>query len=97
MKIMPCPLNGPRNISEFVCAGEVVPAPDPAQASDAEWADYVFMRTNPAGTVLEWWMHVPTAYWFIAERDTRTDRILRTFPANEMFRERVTFTPGGEP
>ena len=22
MKIMPCPLNGPRNISEFVCGGE---------------------------------------------------------------------------
>ena len=38
MKIMPCPLNGPRNISEFVCAGEVVEMPEPNRADDAEWA-----------------------------------------------------------
>ena len=34
MKIMPCPLNGPRNISEFVCGGEVLDMPDPATGSD---------------------------------------------------------------
>ena len=57
MKIMNCPLNGPRNISEFVCGGEVeaMPAPD---APDAEWADYVFLETRtPAEVVREWWMH----------------------------------------
>ncbi len=29
MKLMHCPLNGPRNISEFVCGGEVREEPDP--------------------------------------------------------------------
>lgn len=90
MKIMVCPLNGPRNISEFVCAGEVVamPAPD---AADAAWADYVFLHDNRAGIVREWWMHVPTAFWFIAERDTRSDEILRTYAASELFSKRMDF------
>jgi sarcosine oxidase subunit delta len=78
MKIMHCPLNGPRNIAEFVCAGEVRDMPDPAACSDAAWADHVFMHANPAGEVVEWWLHTPTAFWFVARRDTRTDDILET-------------------
>ncbi len=85
MKIMPCPLNGPRNISEFVYGGEVVAEPDPERASHGEWADYVFLEHNRAGVVREWWYHVATAYWFIAERDTATDEILRSYPASEVF------------
>jgi sarcosine oxidase, subunit delta len=78
MKIMPCPLNGPRNITEFYCHGpvKVMPARDaPAEA----WADYAFLEDNIAGRVVEWWFHIPTAYWFIAERDTLTDEIIRTW------------------
>jgi len=85
MKIMPCPLNGPRNISEFVCAGDVKSEPDPNRCTDAEWAEYVFLHDNEAGMVREWWCHVPTAYWFIAERNTVTDEILRTYPFAELF------------
>ena len=85
MKILHCPLNGPRNISEFLWGGEVVGRPDPAAASGAGWADYVFGAENARGVVREWWFHVPTSYWFIAERDTGTDEILRTFPASELF------------
>ncbi len=92
---MPCPLNGPRNVTEFVCGGEVVPMPDPAAASDAEWADYVFLEDNPRGVVREWWLHVATAYWFIAERDTATDEIVRAYPASDVFAERVSFAPPG--
>ncbi len=80
MKIMNCPLNGPRNISEFAYGGEVVTPPDSAHASDHEWAAFVFMESNRAAVVREWWLHVPTAYWFIAERDTVTDTIVRTYP-----------------
>ena len=83
MKIMPCPLTGPRNISEFAYGGEVVEMPDADQASAAEWADFVFLHENAAGVVREWWCHVPTAYWFIAERDTISDTIIRTYPASE--------------
>lgn len=92
MKIMNCPLNGPRNISEFTYGGEVKPMPDPAAATDAEWADYVFNSDNRAGVVREWWYHTPTAYWFIAERDTSSDEIVKTYPASELFTERVEFT-----
>jgi sarcosine oxidase subunit delta len=77
MKIMTCPLNGPRNISEFVCAGEVKPLPAPDAAPEI-WARHTYIEANTAGVVFEWWLHAPSAYWFIAERDTRTDRIVRT-------------------
>ena len=79
MKLMPCPLNGPRNISEFVCGGPVVPEPDPETSDDRDWSDYLFLDDNPAGIVDEWWCHTPTAYWFIARRDTRSEDILETF------------------
>lgn len=91
MKIMPCPLNGPRNISEFVWGGEVVIHPDPATCTDEEWVDYVLMENNTPGVVREWWYHAPTAYWIIAERDTMSDEIIRTYPAGELFDKRREF------
>ena len=84
MKLMRCPLNGERNISEFICGGAVRQSTDPATASEAEWADHLHLQSNSAGPVREWWFHVPTAYWFIAERDTTTDEILRTYPPEEL-------------
>ena len=88
MKIMPCPLNGPRNISEFTCGGELMGLP----ATDCDqdtWVDYIYLENNTAGVVLEWWYHTPTAYWFIAERDTRTDEILKTYPPGMIFGDGV--------
>ena len=79
MKLMTCPINGPRAISEFVCAGEVRDMPDPATSSDALWADYVFNRNAVPAVKQEWWCHTPSGVWFIAERDTSTDTIQRTF------------------
>ncbi|MGE8459395.1 MAG: sarcosine oxidase subunit delta, partial [Pseudomonas alloputida] len=38
MKVMNCPLNGPRNISEFTYGGEFKQMPDPQTCTDAEWA-----------------------------------------------------------
>ena len=77
MKIMPCPLNGPRNISEFTYGGELKAMPDSATCTDAEWAD--------------WWMHNASSYWFLAERHTGSDEILRTFDPKEVFTQRVDF------
>ncbi len=91
MKIMKCPMNGPRNISEFVWGGEVREMPDPTVASDHEWAEYVFIENNTKGVVREWWMHAPTSYWFIAERNTETDEIVRTYPATELYNSRREF------
>ena len=97
MKIMNCPLNGPRNIQEFVCAGTVREHPDPNRCSGEEWADFVFMEENRAGVVREWWCHVATAYWFIAERDTVADEIVASYPASTVFTERVAFDPPDPP
>lgn len=79
MKLMTCPINGVRPISEFVCGGDVRPQPDPATADDATWADYVFNRHSVPGVKQEWWCHTPSNTWFIAERDTRSDRVCRTY------------------
>ncbi len=91
MKLMPCPMNGLRNISEFVCGGEVVSMPAPNSCSSREWADYLFMENNTKGVVQEWWLHVATSYWFIAERDTVTNEIIKTYPADEIYRQRVDY------
>jgi sarcosine oxidase subunit delta len=87
MKLINCPLNGPRNAQEFVCGGEVIIAPHPQDASAAEWADYIFLQNNTAGVVREWWCHAASGYWFIGERDTVTDQMLRTYPASDVFAE----------
>ena len=97
MKQLNCPLNGLRNIQEFAHGGDVVAEPDPNRCSDAEWAEFVFMEDNLAGVVREWWCHVATAYWFIAERDTVKDEIIRTYDPGEMFKERVEFSRPEEP
>lgn len=79
MKIMTCPVNGSRAISEFAYGGEIRPMPDPAKCSDDEWADYVFNRNGAPGVKREWWCHVPSNTWFVAERDTARDVVLRTY------------------
>jgi sarcosine oxidase subunit delta len=79
MKIMTCPINGPRPISEFVCSGELRDMPDPDAANDAIWADYVFNRNGCRYLKKEWWCHTPSGVWFIAERNTGTDEIKRTY------------------
>ena len=80
MKLIPCPLNGLRPADEFIYAGEVRSMPDPASCSDAEWARYVFHRSGIPGVKHEWWCHTPSGNWFIVERDTTTDEILRSYP-----------------
>ena len=76
---MTCPVNGPRAISEFTYGGEIRPMPDPATSSDDTWADYVFNRNGSPGVKREWWCHTPSNTWFVAERDTARDVIVRTY------------------
>ena len=52
MLLIDCPFCGPRAELEFTCGGEshIAPArPIRTAMSDAEWADYLFMRKNPKG------------------------------------------------
>ncbi|WP_339669600.1 sarcosine oxidase subunit delta [Dasania marina] len=92
MKIMNCPLNGPRNISEFVYGGEVKAMPNQQTCTDRDWAEYVFYSDNVAGIVAEWWLHAASGYWFIAERHTVTDEVIRTFDPADIYDKRVEFS-----
>ncbi len=78
MKLVPCPLNGPRPMEEFAYGGEVRLAPD-AAVDDAAWARHVYHRQGVPATRREWWYHVPSGYWFIAVRDTLSGEFVEAF------------------
>jgi sarcosine oxidase subunit delta len=84
LKVIHCPLNGPRPLLEFVSAGEACVSPDPDSCSDSEWTAYLFSRNSVPGVKREWWCHTPSGYWFIVERDTASDEILATYDASEL-------------
>ncbi|MCE9632815.1 MAG: sarcosine oxidase subunit delta [Methylophilales bacterium] len=79
MKLLHCPMNGTRPISEFVFGGEFRDMPDPEASTDKEWAAYVHNRNGAPGLKKEWWYHGPSGTWFIAERNTLTEEVLRTY------------------
>ena len=70
--------------------------PDPAELPTPTGPTTCSLQDNAAGVVREWWLHVPTAFWFIAERDTLTDEILRTYPARELFTSGATSRSRGD-
>jgi heterotetrameric sarcosine oxidase delta subunit len=44
-----------------------------------ELASYIYFRRNVAGVQREWWYHRQGCeIWFQAERDTRTNEVMRT-------------------
>ena len=78
MLLISCPYCGERAETEFSYGGEagIARPKDPASLSDAEWADYLFMRKNPRGAHRELWNHAQGCRrWFEVERDTVTYRI----------------------
>ena len=84
MKLMHCPINGWRPIQEFSYGGTFRLMPPPPNCTDQQWANYVFNRDGAAGIKKEWWYHLASGVWFIAERNTLTDEILRTYLFQEM-------------
>jgi heterotetrameric sarcosine oxidase delta subunit len=86
MLLIACPWCGERNESEFRYGGEAHIAfpQDPAALSDDEWAEYLFMRTNPKGLHHERWVHAHGCRrWFNAIRDTATHEIVAIYPIGE--------------
>jgi sarcosine oxidase subunit delta len=79
LKLLKCPVNGWRPLDEFLFGGELRAMPDPGQATDAQWADYVFNRSGEPGIRREWWYHLASGTWFVAEHDTLNDSFLRTY------------------
>jgi sarcosine oxidase, subunit delta len=79
-----CPWCGPRDEIEFAYGGEAhIALPrDPEALSDADWADFLFLRSNPKGRHRERWVHVHGCRrWFNVVRDTANERILAVYPA----------------
>jgi heterotetrameric sarcosine oxidase delta subunit len=74
-----CPWCGERDETEFSYGAEAKVAypADPAALTDAEWAEFVFVRGNPKGPLLERWVHTQGCRrWFEVVRDTSTNEIL---------------------
>ena len=71
---------------EFRGAGEahIARPADPSSRSDAEWADFLYMRTNPKGWHAERWRHSHgCGRFFNAIRHTVSDKFLVTYKAGE--------------
>ena len=86
MHLVPCPWCGPREESEFTCGGEahIARPSDPAARSDAEWADYLYMRANPKGWHRERWLHHHGCRrWFNLVRDTVSHEIKAVYRMGE--------------
>jgi sarcosine oxidase subunit delta len=84
--LITCPWCGARAQDEFVCRGEahIARPAEPDRASDAAWADYLFMRSNPKGLHAERWLHRHGCRrWFHVLRDTVSDRILAVYKPGE--------------
>jgi heterotetrameric sarcosine oxidase delta subunit len=76
--LLVCPNCGPRPVEEFTCAGEVTKRPK-GTPSQRELTSYLYFRRNVAGVQREWWYHsLGCEMWFQAERDTRTNEVLKT-------------------
>jgi heterotetrameric sarcosine oxidase delta subunit len=83
MQRLYCPWCGLRDHSEFHYGGEAhrQRPSNPEALSDAEWADFLFMRSNSKGAFRERWMHaLGCRRWFNVERHTVTHAVTRTYP-----------------
>jgi heterotetrameric sarcosine oxidase delta subunit len=71
-----CPWCGERDETEFSYGAEAKVAypADPGALSDAEWARFVFVRSNSKGPLFERWVHTQGCRrWFDVVRDTSTN------------------------
>ena len=86
MLLIRCPWCGAREEIEFSYGGEahIAYPGDPDLLSDAEWADFLFMRHNPKGDFAERWYHsAGCRRWFNVIRNTVTHEIHAVYPSGE--------------
>ena len=71
---------------EFTYGGEahIARPENPADKTDDEWRDFLFIRPNVKGPHFERWRHAHgCGRFFNAVRDTVSDRFLTTYKAGE--------------
>ena len=77
--LLRCPDCGERSAYDFTYGGEVLVRPSTQDGADA-WTRYFYHRKNLAAPQREWWYHkFGCRRWFFAERDTRNNRVERTY------------------
>ncbi|MDP2697471.1 sarcosine oxidase subunit delta [Thalassospira sp.] len=85
MLLIHCPVCGEdRPETEFTYAGEahIARPSNPDTLSDADWAQFLFYRTNPRGIHAERWRHTHgCGRFFNALRDSVSDKFIQTYPA----------------
>lgn len=102
MFLIRCPNCGERDLSEFAYGGEAhIGRPTASEGmSDAEWSDFVFLRTNPKGLLAERWNHqAGCRRWFNLLRNTATDDVLAVYRIGEetpAVEANLPATPSGE-
>jgi heterotetrameric sarcosine oxidase delta subunit len=70
---IPCPYCGERDGAEFTYRGDASPVRPAADALEAAFVEYVYMRSNPAGEISEHWYHGQGCRnWLVVKRNTRT-------------------------
>lgn len=92
--LIPHPLLGPRDASEFTYLGDAsllnrpnASAADgtPQPGADEAFHDYMYLRDNPAGEHRELWFHEQgDRSWLIVTRNTLTHEILKTELARDV-------------
>jgi sarcosine oxidase, subunit delta len=87
MLLIPCPYcEMERPELEFRNGGEAhIARPlDPSAVSDADWAEYLYFRSNPKGVIAERWRHVwGCGRFFNVLRDTVSDKFLAVYKTGE--------------
>jgi sarcosine oxidase, subunit delta len=82
--LLTCPHCGEREVTDFAFGGELLVRPQ-AEASFRELCRYNYFRRNVAGIQREWWFHRSGCHtWFLADRDTRTNQVLRVGLPDEL-------------
>lgn len=89
--LIPHPILGPRDSSEFTYLGDaaLIHRPD-WQADDAlaQFIDYGYLRDNPAGQHRELWFHEGgDRSWLVVTRDTTTHEIISAELARDVARQ----------
>lgn len=81
---IPCPYCGERGSHEFVYRGDAAPT---RPTSEEGFHDYLYLRTNRAGRMREYWYHAQGCRsWIIVERNTRSHEIFGASLAREAAR-----------
>ena len=90
MLLITCPHCGPARKRVFLWRRAHIARPLAENSlTDAEFADYLFLRDNPKGMFLERWRHVAGCRrWFNMARDTVTHEIVEIYPMGSTRRAR---------